>query len=104
MPPSRASAACGRDCGGTPAPAGQSRPRKGWIGVDDWRAESLRLLLLSQLAEGLLGVPDIVGAELARFDQMRHHRLRTAAEQAEQIVQKSSHGGAARRHGFENVS
>src|ERR1019366_3082814 len=65
--------------------------------------ESFRFVLSLQLAEGPFGFLHILEGELARFNQMRHDRLRAAAEEREEVVDELPLRGIARDGGLENV-
>src|SRR5262249_21105554 len=79
------------------------RPRTVSIATSDSRWGSFRFFLFPQLAECSLRLLYVVECEFARFDQVRHHRLRASAEESEQVVDETALRGIPRDHGFEYV-
>src|SRR5438093_11303683 len=56
-----------------------------------------------ELSKSLLGFLDVFQGEIARFDQTRHDRFRTAAEQTQQFVDEPVLRGVTRNRRLENV-
>src|SRR5436309_4504350 len=56
-----------------------------------------------ELSKSLLGFLDVFQGEIARFDQTRHDRFRTAAEQTQQFVDQPVLRGVTRNRRLENV-
>jgi len=50
---------------------------------------------LSDALQGALGFPQVLQRQLARSDQVSHHRLRAPPEQADELVDQSAMGGIA---------
>src|SRR5205807_1036885 len=65
--------------------------------------ESLRFLLSFEFLQGFLGFFYVLERQLPGFDQVRHHRLRPAPKQREQIVDQPPLRRLPRYHGLENM-
>src|SRR5450432_3731044 len=64
---------------------------------------SSRPLPLRKFSQRFFGGSDVVHRELPGLDQVRHHGLRSSAEQSEQFIDQSGLRRVARNHGFENM-
>src|SRR5262249_30278404 len=76
-----------------------------WTATSDRRASRARSsLLLGRFLEHLPRLLDVLERDLAGLDQVRHQRLRAAAEEIEQIVDEPALRGVARHQGLAYVS
>src|ERR1039458_1699846 len=103
-PPATTRAACAPGSGAAPASPGPRRTRRWWTARGGWPAPgSSRCVLSSQLLDGFLGFAHVVQGEPAGFDEVRHHRLRAPAKQAQYFIQQPAAGGVTRHHCLEDV-
>src|SRR6185312_1006180 len=93
--------------------------QKQWIARDDrqqqyqWRPRrkrgrpqmnSSRFLLFGEITKSFFGFAHIVERQLARFNQVRHDRLRASTEQTKELVNQPALRSMAGDDGLKNMS
>src|SRR5688572_15264052 len=88
--------------------AARPRPRRGSIATDGWQARRsfwlpFRLLLLLDPCNRLLQLTNVVARQFPGFCELRHHRLRSPAEQAQNLVEQPVTRHVTRDERFEDM-
>src|SRR5579863_8305129 len=104
MPRTTSSSGRALNAGAAPAPPRLRRRQTGSTAKGDRRVPpSLPFRLLCDCTHCLFGLSDVFQRELAGLDEVRHERLRTAAEQREEFVDQPALRDFARQRRLEDM-